>query len=186
MVDNILVTHYPSAVAYAQPIIKSQSKTANTSSSGWTVSSYPLAPLMLASPEFTPSQPSPFFSSSRLSNWLWSPYKLPLGLNVSFYWHKRNVTLSLLFSFFHSSNNCLPSHCSILPPTVCSSFFPLFFHSLFCLHHYKASPLLGHLFSLFQKDALVSENMSWGHQPLGSTVRELLLKLTFLFGTARV
>jgi len=163
---------------------------------------------MLASPEFTPSQPSLFFSSSPCSNWLWSPYKLLLGLNVSFYWHKCNVTLSLLLSFFHSSYNCLhlivaplmclplfhsfynclhlivpfflqlsSSHCSILPP-VC--------YSLFCLHHYKASPFLGHLFSLFQKDALVSEKTSWGHQPLGSTVRELLLKLTVLFGTGRV
>ena len=50
-----------------------------------------------------------------------------------------------------------------IPPTK----LPLGKAFCFCLHHYKASPLLGHLFSLFQKDALGSENMSSGHQPLG-------------------
>lgn len=157
---------------------------------------------MLTSPEFTSSQPSLFFTPSRLSNWVWSPYKLSLGLDVSFCWYECNATLSLLFSFFL---NCLHL---IVAPLLCL----LLFHSSYnCLHlivpsflqfsaaHYSLSfftpyfvctipkPVPGTtIYPAYFRRMLVSENTSWGHQPLGSAVRELLLKLTFLFGTERV
>ena len=92
----------------------------------------------------------------------------------------RLATTVFMKSFYLS----FTSHSSSdLPPIVYSSFLSLFY-SFFLFWPLKNTSLQDHFLSTVQRDALLSENTSWGNHPLWSAVRELLLIPIFLFGNA--